>query len=218
MIPVCIFAKPPECGKVKTRLISRLGENGACSLAAAMFQDVWDVVNACSGVRPVLATPMEGTFPVAIEREHVWLQVGACLGARLENIFRRGLDGAGAAIAIGADSPSLTTGHLEVAVHALDQHDAVIGRSLDGGFYLLGVHQCEDGLLAELPWSTCETAEATIARLKAHGRTVHELVPLFDVDVPDDLELLAAYLGTNPQAAPATRAWAKNNGLFKDGE
>ena len=218
MIPVCIFAKPPECGKVKTRLIEKLGETGASSLAAAMFQDIWDVVTACSGVRPVLATTAEGTFPVPIEREQIWLQAGDCLGVRLENILRRGLDSAYAAIAIGADSPSLTISHLETAVQELDQHDAVIGRSLDGGFYLLGVRQCEDGLLAELPWSTSQTAEATIARLKERGRTMHELTPLFDVDVPDDLELLAAYLVANPQAAPATRAWAKSIGLLKDGD
>jgi uncharacterized protein len=218
MIPVCIFAKPPECGKVKTRLIGKLGEKGASGLAAAMFQDVWDVVTACPGVISVLATTAEGIFPVPVERERVWLQAGDCLGARLENIFRRGLDCACAAIAIGADSPSLTVSHLEIAVQALDRHDAVIGRSLDGGFYLLGVRQCEDGLLAELPWSTSQTAEATIARLKERGRSVHELPPLFDVDVPDDLELLAAYLLTDRQAAPATRAWAKSTGLLKDGD
>lgn len=218
IIPVCIFAKPPECGKVKTRLIGKLGEKGASSLAAAMFQDVWNMVTACTGVRPVLATTGKGIFPVPIEREHVWLQAGDCLGARLENILRRGLDCAGAAIAIGADSPSLTISHLETAVQALGQHDAVIGRSLDGGFYLLGVRRCEDGLLAELPWSTSQTAEATIARLKERGRTMHELPPLFDVDVPDDLDLLMAYLVINPQAAPATRAWAKSIGLLKDGD
>ncbi len=218
MIPVCVFAKPPECGRVKTRLAGELGESGASKLAAAMFQDVWNVVSGCSGVRPVLATTIEGVFPVAIDREHVWLQGEGDLGARLEKILRRGLDNASAVIAIGADSPSLTTAHLRNAIGALEQHDAVIGRSLDGGFYLLGVRQCEHGWLAELPWSTCETAEATITRLKERGRTIHELPSLFDVDVPEDLELLAEYLRSNPQAAPNTRAWAKENGLLTGGE
>jgi hypothetical protein len=216
MIPLCVFAKPPECGRVKTRLIGKLGASGASTLAAAMFQDVWSVVGGCFGARPVLATTLEGLFPVTIERENVWLQGEGDLGARLENILRRGLDNACAVIAIGADSPSLTSAHVRAAIGALEQHDAVIGRSLDGGFYLLGVRHCEDGWLAKLPWSTCETAEATISRLKERGRTIHELPPLFDVDVPGDLELLAEYLRSNPQAAPNTRAWAKENGLLTD--
>lgn len=214
MIPVCVFAKPPECGKVKTRLIGELGESGASTLAAAMFHDVWNMVNGCSGIRPVLATTIEGVFPVVIDRENIWLQGAGDLGARLEKILRQALENANAVIAIGADSPSLTTSHMRAATEALEQYDAVIGRSLDGGFYLLGVRHCEDGWLAELPWSTCETAEATISRLKERGRTVHELPSLFDVDVPEDLELLIDYLRNNPHAAPHTRAWAKEKGLL----
>jgi hypothetical protein len=179
-----------------------------------MFQDVWNVTNSCPGVRPVLATTAEGAFPVLIANENVWLQCAGDLGERLEKILRRGLNDASAAIAIGADSPSLTIAHLQAAVQALDQHDAVIGRSLDGGFYLLGLRRCENGLLAELPWSTCGTAEATVLRLKVRGRTIHELPPLFDVDVPADLKMLADYLMRHPQGAPNTRAWA-TSGLLR---
>lgn len=212
MIPVCVFAKPPECGNVKTRLIGELGERGASTLAGAMFQDVWAVVSACPGLRPVLATTVAGAFPVTIEPENVWLQGEGDLGTRLEKILRQALDSVGAVIAIGADSPTLASSHLRAATEALEQYDAVIGRSLDGGFYLLGVRHSEEGWLGGLPWSTCQTAEATISRLKERGRTIHELPPLFDVDVPEDLKLLTEYLRSNPEAAPHTRAWAKENG------
>ena len=36
---ICIFAKPPEPGKVKTRLIPELGEQRAAELAEAFLQD-----------------------------------------------------------------------------------------------------------------------------------------------------------------------------------
>lgn len=216
MIPVCIFAKAPEPGRVKTRLINRLGKEGAAKLASAMFQDVWRVASSCPGVQPVLATIDTGTFPVSIDSSNIWLQGEGDLGMRVERILRRGLEDAPAAIALGADSPSITVAHLQSAAAILGRHDAVIGPSLDGGFYLLGVRCCREGLLAHLPWSTCETANATVRRLKDEGVSYGELTPLFDVDTPDDLDLLCAYLRANPFAAPATRSWCIEHGLLED--
>lgn len=215
MIPVCVFAKPFEPGKVKTRLIDALGGEGATALARAMFLDVWEAVSACTGVRPVLATVSEGRFPVSIAPENIWLQGEGDLGARLETVLRQGLEDSRAAIAVGADSPALTVAHLCMAMKALEDHDAVLGRSFDGGFYLLGLRQCREGLLAQLPWSTCETAEATIRRLGNEGLSVQEISPLFDVDTPSDLNITFDYLRANPLAAPATRAWCIEKAFLK---
>ena len=40
---------------------------------------------------------------------------------------------------IGTDIPSLTSAVMDSALAALKQHEAVVGPSVDGGFYLLGV-------------------------------------------------------------------------------
>jgi uncharacterized protein len=216
MIPVCVFAKPPEPGNVKTRLIPELGRGGAAELASAMFVDTWHTVCSTPGVRPVLATVTSGVFPVAIDTKDIWLQGDGDLGARLERILRRSLTHAAGAIAIGADSPSLTAAHLQAAIRALDDHDAVIGRVMDGGFYLLGVRECPKGLLSGIPWSTRETAESTVERLRDCKMDVHELLPLFDVDLPEDLRSLEGYLLKNPAAAPATRAWCVVNHFLED--
>lgn len=217
MIPVCVFAKPPEPGSVKTRLIPKLGREGAAGLAAAMFLDTWHTLCLTPGVRPVLATVSSGMFPVVIDSRDIWLQGEGDLGARLERILCRSLVDATGAIVIGADSPCLTVAHLQAAMRALEDHDAVIGRAMDGGFYLLGVRQCPPGLLSCIPWSTCETAAYTAQGLRYRKWKVHELAPLFDVDLPEDLPLLADYLLKNPTAAPATRAWCVSNFLMQDG-
>ncbi len=93
------------------------------------------------------------------------------------------------------------------AIELLDRYDAVIGRSEDGGFYLLGLRSCWPGLFAGLPWSCCETAEAMNKRLEEHGMTVGQIAAGFDVDTPDDLRRLAEELWRNPDGAPETRAW-----------
>jgi uncharacterized protein len=222
VIPVCIFAKPFIAGHVKTRLARALGDKRAADLAAAMFRDVWQTVSSCPGVRPVLATLQPDIdcagdahidCPVQIAKHDILLQGEGDLGARLESIFRQVLATAPAAIAVGADTPLLTSAHLQRAVHALGTHDAVIGPCPDGGFYLMALRACPRGLFSDLPWSAPKTAYATKRRLEACGFSVQELDPLFDVDTPDDLALLTASLTRQPSIAPATHAWRLDNDL-----
>ncbi len=206
-IPACVFAKPAVPAKVKTRLIPALDAACAAGLASAMLQDVWRTVELCPGVRPILATTFAGEFPVRVSPEDIWLQGEGDLGQRIERILIRGLSGAPAAMAIGADSPALTAAHLEAALEALETNDAAVGASMDGGFYLLAVRTCHTGLLSSLPWSTSETLHALNRRMEERGMSVAELEPLFDVDTPSDLRLLEEFLSTHPSSAPATRHW-----------
>jgi uncharacterized protein len=220
VIPVCIFAKPFIAGHVKTRLAHALGYKRAADLAAAMFHDVWRTVSSCTGVRPVLATLQPDIdcveharceCPVQISPDDILLQGDGDLGARLENIFRQALATAPAAIAVGADTPLLTSAHLQKTLQTLATHHAVIGPCPDGGFYLLALRACPRGLFSGLPWSTPQTAYATKRRLEGRGFSVQELDPLFDVDTPDDLVLLGASLSRQPSVAPATHAWRLHN-------
>jgi rSAM/selenodomain-associated transferase 1 len=217
MIPVCIFAKPFVPGRVKTRLAATLGAEAAAELASAMFRDVWRAVSSCPGVRPILATlqntPSE--FPIQLSSRDILLQGDGELSRRLEHVFGQALATASAAIAVGADSPLLTSTHVQQSLDALQTHDAVIGRCHDGGFYLLGLRACPRGLLSALPWSSSETAHATQRRLKEHGLSVHEIETLLDVDTPEDLAELAGSLCAHPSLAPATHAWYFKNGDLK---
>jgi len=180
-----------------------------------MFHDVWRVVCSCPGVRPILATTESGKFPIEIRPDDVWMQGEGDLGARLESILIRALEGAPAAIAIGADSPLLSPSYLRDASEALKTHDAVLGPTHDGGFYLLGLRKCPPGLLSGLSWSTHQTCAATVQRLEQFGFSIHYTPQLFDVNTAPDLSLLAISLFDQPGIAPATRAWLFENNFFQ---
>lgn len=211
IIPVCIFAKPPIPGEVKTRLIPNLGAEGAAGLAKAMLLDVWNTVKLCAGVRPILATTRPGDFPICLSPDDIWLQGDGDLGQRIERILNRGLIEAPVAAAIGADSPALTVAHLRAGLDALETNDAVVGPASDGGFYLLALRQCRAGLFSALPWSCSGTLEAVKERLSERSLSIAELEPLFDVDTPGDLLTLERFLLAHPSDAPATRAWCFRN-------
>jgi len=208
-VPVCIFAKPPVAGTVKTRLASKLGVDLAAALAKAFLQDTWELVRGLPWARPILATT-EARTEVELPGVEIWLQGEGDLGDRLERILGRALAEGKPAIAIGSDTPGLPAALLEDARQALAGEDAAVGPARDGGFYLLGLNRCPDGLLRGLPWSTTGTREALLARISDFGIFSRILAPWSDVDRPEDLDELARAIGDGVVAAPHTaRALAR---------
>ncbi|MFP2909527.1 TIGR04282 family arsenosugar biosynthesis glycosyltransferase [Pyxidicoccus sp. 3LFB2] len=205
---VCVFAKPPVAGQVKTRLARTLGQDVAAELAAAFFADTWALLRTLPWIRPVLATTQAGRPEgLACEADaEVWLQGEGGLGERLERVLRRALERGPWAMALGADTPGLPGPLLEEARAKLAAGaDAVLGPAEDGGFYLLALKRCPPGLLAEgLPWSSADTLERTRERLESHGLRTVLLEPWFDVDTEADLHRLADLLAKGAVRAPST--------------
>jgi uncharacterized protein len=197
---LCVFAKPPVAGEVKTRLAATLGPERAAVLARAFLDDTLEA-QRLPWAEVALATTAPFAAPVP-----TLLQGPGDLGARIERVLRAALERAPAAIAIGADAPALPRRLLEAARLALAEADAVLGPAADGGFYLLGLRRCPEGLLAALPWSAADTCLRTLERLRTSGLKTALLEEWFDVDRPEDLERLRAALRAGELVAPRTAA------------
>ncbi|MDE0887123.1 MAG: TIGR04282 family arsenosugar biosynthesis glycosyltransferase [Myxococcota bacterium] len=201
-IQTVIFAKVPVPGEVKTRLASRIGAVDAARLAEAFLLDTYQSLETLPWAPPVVATtgPLEGP----LSSMHRWIQGGGDLGDRIERMAHRALAGASLVILIGADTPGLPLQLLEQARSALKTCDAVVGPGCDGGFYLLGLRICPEGLLRGLPWSQSNTLEVLLQRFEHHDLAVHGLPEWFDVDRPEDLDRLANGIGCGQIIAPVT--------------
>lgn len=203
---ICVFAKPPVPGKVKTRLAARVGDTHAANLARAFLADTWEIVSSATWARAALATTEGAASDFGLpEHTNIWLQGEGNLGERLERIIQRGLTEAEFVIAIGADTPGLPERLLSKARDELRRADAVLGPSDDGGFYLVGLKRCSQGLFDDLPWSEATTFSATLARLERRGMVVRILESWFDVDELADLNRLRAAIERDSLQAPATR-------------
>ena len=200
---VCIFAKPPIPGMVKTRLIPELGPERAADLADAFLEDTVAMVRTVPWAECIIAATK--TFDRSyFKPQEVWLQSEGDLGDRLEKILRLALKRRPIVIAIGADSPGLPTAFLQSAREALKTADAVLGPSSDGGFYLIGLQDCPVGVLEGIQWSHSTTLAATIHKLEQFGLKTVLINPWFDIDSHDDLERLRRLLANDPSAAPRT--------------
>jgi rSAM/selenodomain-associated transferase 1 len=202
---ICVFAKPPRPGLVKTRLAAAVGEGHAAALARAFFEDTWAAATALPWAKAVLATtePAAGEWAGA-KGAPTWPQGRGDLGDRMERVLRRALRDTPAALAIGTDTPGLPPVLLSQARSALRDADAVLGPCEDGGFYLLGLRRCPPGLLRDLPWSAPETFLLTLSRLRERGLETAVIAPWFDVDRPADLACLRALIARGEVHAPST--------------
>ena len=202
---ICIFAKPPEAGKVKTRLVPALGEQRASELAEAFLQDTVAMVRRCAWAHCRIAATevFERSYFLSDE---VWLQGEGDLGMRMEGIFRRGLQQFEMEFALGADSPGLDPACLSHAREKLLCADAVLGGTRDGGFYLLGMKACPEGILGNIPWSHPQTHIETATRFHHRGWRTASINNWFDIDTPEDLYRILPTMEGDLTSAPNTLA------------
>lgn len=194
---VVVFARAPEPGKVKTRLIPALGAVGAAALHRRLVAHSLAAATA-SGIGPVelWGAPDAGDpfFDDCERRFGVSLhpQGEGDLGARMQRAFEAVLARARRAILVGSDIPALTSRYLRDADRELGDHDAVIGPAEDGGYVLIGLTRCDARLFSGIAWGGPDVLAATRLRMKALSWRASELPPLWDLDRPEDLDRLPA--------------------------
>lgn len=202
---VCVFAKPPRPGQCKSRLAAAIGPGPAAGLAQAFLHDTWQCVAQLSWARPILATTDSAGGSLGLTGQpEIWPQGPGDLGQRMVRVLRRALGMSDFAMIVGADVPGLPVGHFEDAHDRLHRSEAVLGPADDGGFYLIGMTRCPDGLLDDLPWGQSTAFEKTHQRLIDAGLRVETGLPWFDVDRPEDLDRLRARIADGSVRAPAT--------------
>jgi len=91
-------------------------------------------------------------------------------------------------ILLGSDCPDISASLLQDALDSLHHHDMVIGPAHDGGYYLIGLTGVPPKLFEGIPWGTGQVLQLTVDLARRLELPVTLLVPLDDVDRPEDLE------------------------------
>ena len=220
MKSLIVFVKNPIPGAVKTRLQTRYAPEQVAALYAAFVHDVLERAESVDIDHRVIAfDPPDAEIDIRIlcgdERRATWQytpQARADLGTRMHNALMQQLHaGATASVLIGTDIPSLPAHHIAHAFDLLQGNDVVLGPSTDGGYYLVGVSQPAPEIFKRVKWSTPKVLSQTIDRIQHAGKTLGLLPLWFDVDTPDDLDLLLAHaratqLATGIDPLPHTHA------------
>lgn len=197
---VQVFTRAPVLGRVKTRLAASIGDERALALHRA---------TGSRALQSLTSSPHEWTVEVratpddraSLDAVWTWLQganrvapqgegdIGDRMARASLDAFARGYS---RVVLVGTDCPAVDDHNVAEALARLDANDAVLGPSLDGGYWLLALAR-PLAVFEGVAWSTSVVAEQTRSRLRALGARWTELPPARDLDTLDDLEALGGY-------------------------
>ena len=215
---ILLFVKTPIKGRVKSRLASAVGEEGALDLYRDFVLDILGTLQAEGlAFRICYAPPDSGPALISwLGPGHQYTaQEGKDLGERMKNAFSSVfLEGIERAILIGSDIPDLPGSVIRDAFTVLESKDAVLGPAADGGYYLIGFRsgaflpQAFDGI----PWGTDAVLRCTLDILEKGGRSVRLLPVWNDLDTSQDLE---AFFARNHGGLPGSRTLSAVKSLLR---
>lgn len=191
-----VFAKAPVEGEVKTRLCPPLTPDEAASLHGSLVMDMLERCQAVKGCDRILAGSPDRTHPFfkAMEgrfKVKLWEQIGEDLGARMARTFHDGLSSTyHSLLIVGTDIPGITPQIVTQALTTLKDHDMVLGPTVDGGYYLIGLRKDVPELFQDIPWSTDQVCPRTEQKAKSLGLSMKILPTLRDIDTIEDLQAI----------------------------
>jgi rSAM/selenodomain-associated transferase 1 len=214
-----IFVRFPGQGQVKSRLAKDLGAEAATNLYRCFVEDLLERFSK-EAYRVRIAF-----YPAEKEREMREMlgdefsyipQMGEDLGERMKLAFLRCFrEGAQSVVLIGSDIPDLPARIVDEAFHALDKYGAVIGPSVDGGYYLIGFQRdaFKGDVFSGLPWGTERVFQETTNILHIAGSLVHVLPSWRDIDKHEDIAALIKNTDDTGFADSRTMLYLKVIGL-----
>ncbi len=218
-----VFAKYPEVGKVKTRLAQMTSYKESAAFFEASLLDSLDQYLTLDNVDVFLFMAGEDKFGFASSLPEgliIRMQTGTGLGERMSNAFDHVFNlGYTAACVIGTDHPTLDLFHIDDAFSFLTKEgEIVIGPSLDGGYYLLGMSGPKPRLFEDMSYSHDKVFSETLARAHEYSMdAVKTLIEWYDVDEPEDLKRLSDDLYLTSIPLPRVRKIVSHLSLkYKD--
>ena len=205
-----IMAKAPKPGMVKTRLTESLPSSAVTALYRCLLEDTLALAESLTGVEVAVMCPE----PDQDELTHllgntvqVVAQKGQGLAAGLTSVFRHFTAADRRVIAFNSDSPHLAPSVLHSAFEILATHDVVVGPTHDGGYYLVGAKTAYPSLFEGDGMGTKSALDRLLTRTKELELSTGFTEPFYDIDVANDLILLARELRLTPAKAPRTAGW-----------
>lgn len=191
-----LFAKTPEPGRVKTRLVPPLTPRQAAAVAEWLIRRSVALASAhWPGPLEVHAWPDAGAplwRELAASGLRVHRQAPGGLGAKMHRALKYAIARYGAAAVMGCDLPHCPPSVLRAAARTLAAGREVIGPAADGGYYLIGLTRPRAAPFTGLAWGTPWLYVRTLGRLRAGGRRPRVLPVLRDLDTWSDVQAVAA--------------------------
>lgn len=197
-IPLILFAKQPVAGLVKTRMQPDLTEQESARLAEVLLEESIILATRCWPGKVLLAVwpDLEHDF---IRQQftnydlEAMIQAKGNLGVKMATAMSQ----VGYPCAVmGCDVPHCSAQTLLQAHRLIQEGKNVIGPTLDGGYYFLGLQSAQKALFNLQQWGDITVLEQTEAIANQHNIVLTKLDAMQDIDTYQDLKLASKQLET----------------------
>lgn len=189
-IPLIIFAKIPQAGKVKTRLQPQCTEEQAAEIAKVLLELTienavknWPsevVVSVWPNQANAYIDSLAAKYPITVD-----YQISGDLGEKMSSVLNKyAWHGA----ILGSDVPHLNPDTICSAYLALSSNKNIIAPSKDGGYYLIGFAEPRPEMFDGPNWGEPTVLETTMTMARQHQVKIETLAAEQDIDNWDDLQ------------------------------
>jgi len=194
---IASFVKTPGVTPLKTRLAATIGANEAELFYKLSCDAVFaTVVNSsmAAGDQAYWAVTENSEVTKEYWRSLPLIEQGeGTLGERLANVYDTLLSKHDIAVIVGSDCPQITSSLVKTAVEIVKSTGRlVMGPASDGGFYLFAFNkELDRKFFTSVKYSAVNTRKQILVRCQKRGIVVELMRQLTDVDVIDDINLVA---------------------------
>ena len=216
-----LMTRVPIPGKTKTRLETHLTPEQCARLHACFLKDIYETSNAANADVFVYFTPEKYRHKLTeiLGNEAVLRpQSEGGLGDRMLNSIKECLgEGYDKCLLIGTDIPTVSAGMLNNSLELLEDNDIVIGPTIDGGYYLIGMRKAYNEVFDNTFYGVRSVFENTLQHIEKLGVSYSIADKWYDIDTYEDIELMLEFYGAGASKLPYfTGRFLAEAGLLKN--
>lgn len=135
--------------------------------------------------------PKDSAISSLGQRLEILVQEVAPLGERIRDAVEHELAaGYQRVVVIGGYNPTITGTLLKTALREMHKHSVILGPTIRGSFYLIGVDAVHPGLFDDIPVGTDDAYAAIAKRLREANLAWKELDLWYDISHQEDFEFI----------------------------
>lgn len=189
-VGIIVIAKPPEAGESKTRLAVTMGDARALRIYSRLLENALTSTERVKVARRFVYTYGDGFCLSLKARGFGILQdMGHySLADKVEHAFSEAFADVDGAVMTITDDVFLSGHTLTKAVRFVKEGRVVLGPTLDGGLYLIGISRDQVDIVRSLPFGRDNLCNTLVARATRQKHPVSLLEMHVDIDSEEHLK------------------------------
>ncbi|MDP2090447.1 MAG: TIGR04282 family arsenosugar biosynthesis glycosyltransferase [Candidatus Gracilibacteria bacterium] len=191
---VVMLTKFPEAGNVKTRLAKDIGFDKSAQVQEIFIKNLLNNNYFNLDKKYDFKVCLKERYKIndfvnkfGVKNEDIFFPIGDDLGSVMSSIFKKTIGNYEEVLLIGSDIPLLQDIDFKKAFTILENKDFVLGKAIDGGYYLVGMKDLNTYIFDDIIYSTPGVLDETVFKIVNNSNSYGLLIEKRDIDELSDI-------------------------------